>query len=104
MFEVNDRRRIYWLIDKYLDKKIDTLTFVEEYHNCFDIEVDVNDLSTDEKAVLCELSDISNRYSESDSDHRNYPGVYFTEQHVREKAQETKKKLADYWPPELQNH
>ena len=101
MFDINDRRRIYWLIDKYLIKDIDTLTFSQEYRACFDLTEQTPPLSDFEENIMCELSDVAGRFSEFESDHHNHPGAFYTEEEVRQKAIEVKKKLADYWPYEL---
>ena len=97
---MNDKRRIYWLIDKYLESTISTLTFSQEYHACFDLE-EQKELSEFEENILCELSDIAGRFSEIESDHRKRPGLYYTADEVYQKASEVKEKLADYWPSEL---
>jgi len=103
MFDTSDKRRVYWLIDKYLSNEIDTQTFDDEYHACFNVWIDVDSLSDFEEKILCELSDVTARFSEFESDHRNYPGAFYTAEEVRQKATEVKRKLADYWPDELKN-
>mgnify|MGYP002338706896 CR=1 FL=1 len=104
MFDTKDRRRVYWLIDKYLEGTIDTPTFSDEYHACYDLDVDLDTLSEVEKSALRILSDVAGRFCKSESAHQKFPGLYSTDQDVRQKAKEVKKTLADYWPPELQNH
>ena len=103
MFDPTDKRRAYWLIDKYLNKYIDTLTFKDEYYHCYFPIMEKGSLLDIEETVFSELLEISERFSEFESDHLKYPGLYYTEEEVRQKAIEVKKKLADYWPKELQD-
>ena len=104
MFNKDDKRRIYWLIDKYVEGTIDTTTFDDEYYASFDLGEHGDNLSDFERKVLGELSDVVARFSEFASDHQECPGAFYTAEEVKQTAKEVKKKLADYWPPELQNH
>ena len=39
MYEKNDKRRVYWLIDLYLAGKIDDKTFCDEFYYSYDLEI-----------------------------------------------------------------
>ena len=51
MFAVNDKRRLYWLIDQYIQKKINAEVFEDEYYKSYCLEVDSNSLTDKEKQV-----------------------------------------------------
>jgi hypothetical protein len=34
MFQINDQRRIYWLIQRYLSRKLNAGDFINEYYRC----------------------------------------------------------------------
>ena len=40
MYEKNDKRRVYWLIDLYLAGKIDDKTFCDEFYYSYGLEMD----------------------------------------------------------------
>ena len=54
MYEKNDKRRVYWLIDLYLAGKIDDKTFCDEFYYSYDLEMDeVRSRSLNEKFLTC---------------------------------------------------
>lgn len=93
MFEKNDKRRLYWLIDQYLLGKLDARAFCDEYYYCYDLELDTNLLSKLEKNVFSGLSGLINRFSEFPEDLKNHPGTYFNEEQLFKKACEAKQRL-----------
>jgi|GEM_PF-632655 hypothetical protein len=93
MFAKADKRRLYWLIDQFLNKKIDAPTFCNEYYDCYDLELGFGTLKNNEARVFFDLSQVVNRFSEFEEDHQGLPGGFFTEEELMQKVIETKKLL-----------
>jgi hypothetical protein len=90
MFEKVEKKRLYWLINQYLSKKISASTFCDEYYYCYGLELDHSSLNDKEAKVFSELADIVNRYSEFEED---FSRGFFNEQELAQKIIETKKHL-----------
>lgn len=97
MFDKNDRRRLYWLIDQYLLGKINEPTFTNEFHDSFVNEMDYKTITESEYNIFSELNDVSARFSEFEEDHKLWPG-FTTAKELKEKIIETKEKLKDQSP------
>jgi hypothetical protein len=93
MFEKDDKRRLYWLMDQYLSGNIDERTFCDEYYYSYDLEIDYGTFTDLEQKAFSELSFVSSRFSEFTEDLEKHPGVYFSEEKLRQKIQETQEKL-----------
>ena len=93
MFEKDDKRRLYWLIDHYLSDKIDERTFCDEYYYSYDLEIDYGTFSDVEQKAFNELSVISSRFSEFEEDHQLDARAFSTKEELRQKVQETQEKL-----------
>jgi hypothetical protein len=93
MFEKKDKRRLSWLIDMYLEGKITARTFCDEYYYSYDLEIDNKDLNELEQQAFSELSKISSRFSEFPEDHAALPRGFYTEEQLKKKIEETKKRL-----------
>jgi len=93
MIQKDSKWYIYWIIDMYLSKKISAVTFCNEFHDSYDIELDYDQLTTLEHKLFLELGTIAGRFSEFEEDHKKYPGTYFTEKQLKDKIIETKEKL-----------
>ena len=93
MYEKNDKRRIYWLIDEYLQGKINEPTFCDEFYYSYDLGVDKNTLIDLEHEAFSELSRVTSRFSEFDEDHQLDPRAFSTTQELKKKIIETKEKL-----------
>ena len=93
MFNKDDKRRLYWLIDSYLSNKIDERTFCDEYYYSYDLEIDYKELSSVEEQAFSELSAVSSRFSEFEEDHKLDPRAFFTVKELKQKIQETQEKL-----------
>ncbi|RAW01165.1 hypothetical protein [Pseudochryseolinea flava] len=98
MFEKNDKRRLYWLIDQYLLGKMNGWTFCNEYYYSYSLELKDEDLSKLEQFVFSELDKITSRYTDVQEDLVKYPGVYYNEEELRQKVIETKEKLKEQSP------
>jgi hypothetical protein len=93
MFEKDDKRRLYWLMDSYLSGKIDERTFCDEYYYSYDLEVDYKDLSPIEEKAFSELSAVSSRFSEFEEDHKLDAKAFSTVEELKRKVRDTQEKL-----------
>ena len=94
MYNKNDKQILYWLIDEYLLGKINEPIFCNEFHDSFVNEMDIEILTELEYSVFSELSDVSQRFSEYEEDHKLWKG-FTTAEELRQKIIETKEKLQD---------
>jgi hypothetical protein len=90
MFEKNDKKRLYWLIDQYLLKKMSARNFESEYYECYCLEVDLDVLTDKEEQAFRALSEVATRFTDYEEDLRQYPGVYYTPNELHQKIVETK--------------
>ncbi|PWA06779.1 hypothetical protein [Flavobacterium psychrotolerans] len=91
-YNINDKRRLYWLLDEYLLTKINESTFSDEFHNTFVNELDYNDFKEIEYSIFFELSNISEKFSPYEEDHKLWSG-FTTVEELKKKIVETKEKL-----------
>jgi len=94
MYEMQDKARLYWLIDQYLSGKIQAWDFCSKYHESYDLETDLDSLTALESKVFSELSDVAGRFSDIEEDLNKYPGTYFNAKQLMQKVVETKKILS----------
>ncbi len=85
-FRRSDKRRIYALIDSYLSSKISALDFCDEFHSSYGMDLNLESLSDTERSVFSSLDEVSGRFSPYNNDHEKHPGVYFTEDELKEKV------------------
>ena len=93
MFEKNDKRRLYQLMDMYLARTITASVFCDEFYYCYDLELDINVLTNFEKEAFKELSSVVDRFSEFEEDHLGLPHGFYTDVELRQKILETKENL-----------
>lgn len=89
MFNKDDKRRLYQLMDLLLKEQITAPVFCDEFYYCYDLEIDIETLSNVEKLAFSELSKVTSRFSQFNEDHEKYPNGFFTEEELREKIIET---------------
>ncbi len=89
MFEKDDKRYIYWLINLYFEKKITTEVFCDEFYCSYSLEINPSTLNKKEEDIFYELALVTNRFSPFKSDFINYPKAFSSEQEVRQKILET---------------
>jgi hypothetical protein len=95
MFEKNDKRRLYQLMDIYLSGKIDESTFCDEFYYSYDLEIAIDSLTDIEKEAFADLSTVSDRFSEFEEDHIKFHKCFFTAEQLKQKIIETKEKLKE---------
>ncbi|TDQ12024.1 hypothetical protein [Pedobacter metabolipauper] len=93
MYNKNDKRRLYWLIDEYLTGKINDVTFCDEFYDSYDLEIVNESFNEVEKIVFYELSQVASRFSQYESDHELDANAFSTSQEVMQKSIETREKL-----------
>lgn len=98
MFEKTDKRRLYWLLDKYLHNDINERTFCDEFYYCYSLELDRETLTDAEKDAFYELDKVVSRFSEYESDHKLDANAFSTSKDLMKKSIETKEKLEGYKP------
>ncbi|GHV44572.1 hypothetical protein FACS1894180_6080 [Bacteroidia bacterium] len=94
MFEKNDKRRLYQLIDMYLSGIITASVFCDEFYYCYDLELDYETLTDIEQQYFSKLGTVSGRFSEFEEDHKLASKAFFTEEQLKDKIVETKEKLS----------
>jgi hypothetical protein len=93
VYKKNDKKRLYWIIEKYLSGEIDAWIFCDDFYESYDLEIDSANLSLTEKTAFQELGEVAGRYSGSEEDQRTTSGFLYTEKELKRKVLETKKKL-----------
>ena len=89
---MSDKEQLYYLIEHYLKGSYTATDFESQFHVIYR-EMDYNMLSAEEDKLMGELWDIGSRCSPYEEDHINFPGMYYTEKELREKAAEIWSKL-----------
>ena len=64
MYAKNDKRRLYQLMDMYVDGVITASVFCDEFYYAYDLEIADKDLTETERYMFTELDKISSRFSE----------------------------------------
>lgn len=85
MFEKNDKRRIYWLIDAFLKGNITEEIFCDEFYYSFDLEIDYNSLNPAEYKLFNELAFVVSRFTSNDEELIKYPKAYFSRKELNDK-------------------
>lgn len=97
MFKLNDKRRLYWLIDQYLLKKLMAWDFCDAYYESYSLETDLDTLTDKETKAFDDLAAVATRFTDIEEDLKDYPGVYYTPQELDRRILETKEALKDCW-------
>jgi|SRR5690606_6019966 len=97
MYNKNDKRRLYWIIDQYLAGKINETTFCDDFHDTFVNEMYYEGLTDIEYKTFSDLSYLSQRFSEYEEDFKLWKGFVTAEQ-LKQKIIETKEKLQEQSP------
>ena len=98
MYAHDDVRFIFFIINEYLNKKINENQFCDEFRASYDLEIDLYALEVKVYEALHELGEVAGRFSEFESDHKKYPGLYYTKEELAAKILETKQKLMKIHP------
>ena len=93
MYAKNDKRRLYQLMDMYVDGVITASVFCDEFYYAYDLEIADKDLTETERYMFTELDKISSRFSEFESDHQLDHKAFSTEYELRQKILEVRNRL-----------
>jgi len=87
------KKKLYILLKKYIDDEINTVNFCEEFSITYDLKIDHDQFSVEEGKIFKILSTYVDRHSPFEEDFIKHPNVYYTDQEIREKAEETARLL-----------
>ena len=90
-------KKLYNLIAMYLEGQINIGIFCDDFVSLYDIELNHDILTDEENKAFNELSKIAGKFSEFEKDHKEYPGIFYTEEDVKYKVIEIKNKLQKYF-------
>lgn len=93
MYEKDDKRRLYWIINQYLLGKINEGNFCDEYYYCYDLELNKQTLNNLELQVFKKLSEVSSRFSKYEEDYKLDSKAFATVQELRKAIVDAKEKL-----------
>lgn len=85
MYNKDDKRRLYWLIEQYILGQIDEPLFCDEYYYSYDLQISKDTLSDIERRVFSELSTVSSRFSQYKEDHKLDARAFTTLQELKQK-------------------
>ena len=85
---MNRRNLLLYLIRKLLLKELSVNCFCDIYTNAFFPDTPKAECNEYEYELLCELADMTARFSEDESAPAALPGVYFDARSVLDKAKE----------------
>lgn len=86
------RKKLYFILENYINKKYSTEYFCDQMYELFDLEVDSNELTKLEYDSFKGLSEVTSRFSPFDEDLKKYD-CYYSEEQVMNKAKGVWKKL-----------
>ena len=88
LYPITDKRRLYWLMHKYLNKDITDEIFCDEFYYCYDLELDKTTLTESEKQTLFSLNQVISRFSKYEQDHLIDNRAFSTITELKEKVKE----------------
>jgi hypothetical protein len=92
------KKYLYTLLFLYLKGQINEVGFCDEFYKIYNLGELEEKLELDEDFIFNQLSEVAGRFSEFESDHQKYPGVYYTKAELAAKILETKEKLMKIHP------
>ena len=93
MYEQNDKRYLYDLINNYLENKIDEDELCDKIYDSFVHEIDDLTLNDIELEAFSELEKVTKRFSAYEEDHKLDSKAFTTKEEVRQAAIDAKNKL-----------
>lgn len=76
MFEKNDKRYLYWIIELYLSNRIDETSFCDAYYSSYNFEIDNTSLTKIEQDVFSSIFESTERYTTSEEDLKESPDYF----------------------------
>lgn len=93
IYKDNDKRRLYWLIEQYMNGNIDETFFCDKFYYSYDLGINHDDLNEVERKVFYELDEAVDRFSPYKEDKLLDSKAFFTEEELRQKIVETYRSL-----------
>lgn len=93
MYNKDDKRRLYWLIDEYIAGNINESIFCDEYYYCYGLELNGSTLNNIEKKAFQELSKVASRFSPHLEDHKLDVHAFSSIEELKKKINEIKSLL-----------
>lgn len=85
MKAMTERESLWYLINGLNNKDYDIKTFCSEFTRIFDLELDYDELNTEERKEFYELCEMAGRFSD-DKEELLIPNMYCNEKDIREKV------------------
>lgn len=76
MFEKNDKRYLYWILELYLSNRIDETSFCDAYYSSYNFEIDDSSLTELERDVFSSIFESTERYTTSEEDLKESPDYF----------------------------
>jgi hypothetical protein len=95
MYSKKDKRRLYWLIDQYLEGKITERQFCDENYYCFGLELDYEDLTQSEYLIFSDLNKICSRFTEYEEDFKLDSNLFYNKNDLKERIKVAKISLVN---------
>ena len=89
---MSNREKLWYLINGLLEESYSPKTFCDEFTRIYDLEIDYDTLSEEEKCEFRDLSEMAGRFSD-DADEITIPHMYFSANEIIDKAKHIKKEL-----------
>ena len=89
---MNEKEKLYNLIRDYINKRVDSWNFCNDFTKVFGLEVDSKDLTKEEYTLFSELDVMTARFSDIEEDLK-IKNLYFNEAQIREKVDDVARKL-----------
>ena len=92
------KNKIWELIARFILGEVNEVNFCNQFYDLYVHQVDYNEYSPEEELCLNQLSEVAGRFTQFETDLRDYPGVFYTKEELAAKICETKDKLVKIHP------
>lgn len=89
---MREKEQLWYLINGVLSGTYDIKTFCSEFTRIYNLEVDYEELSKQEKLELEDLCEMAERFSD-DKEELKIPNMYYSEEKILSKIQSVKQTL-----------
>lgn len=96
------KNKMWELIEDFINKKIDEAYFCENFFILYTDKIDYYEFDEFEQKILSRLSEVAGRFSAFETDHKQYPGLYYTKEELLTVIQESKEQLQKRHPEYFQ--
>lgn len=89
---MREKEQLWYLINGVLSGTYDIKTFCSEFTRIYNLEVDYEELSKQEKLELGDICEMAERFSD-DKEELKIPNMYYSEEKILSKIQSVKQTL-----------